>query len=52
MTFNDHHAGGDHFDVAANASANSRRVALALETRFELEDDMLNRARERLPVAV
>ena len=51
MTFNDHHAGGDRFDVA-QIRHELARVALALETRFELEDEMLNRTRETRSVAV
>ncbi len=45
MTFNDHHAGGDRFDVT-RIKGELAAVALALETRFELEDEMLNRTRE------
>jgi regulator of sigma D len=51
MTFNDHHAGGDHIDVA-RIKRELAAVALALETRFELEDDMLNRSRVTHAVAV
>jgi regulator of sigma D len=51
MTFNDHHAGGGHFDIAC-VRKELASVALALETRFELEDDMLNRTHERSAVPV
>ena len=45
MTFNDHHAGGDHIDVDSHQTR-IRGVALALETRFELEDEVLNRSQD------
>ncbi len=51
MTFNDHHAGGDHIDIT-RIKRELAAVALALETRFELEDDVLNRSAATLPVAV
>jgi len=51
MNFNDRHAGGGHFD-APNVRRQLATVALALETRFELEDDMLNRARESTAVVI
>lgn len=51
MNFNDHHAGGGHFDIA-HVRRELAIVALALETRFELEDEMLNRSHEGRAVAV
>ena len=51
MTFNDHHAGGDRLDVT-RIKRELAAVALALETRFELEDELLSRTRETHAVAV
>jgi regulator of sigma D len=51
MTFNDHHAGGDHIDVD-RTKRELAAVALALETRFELEDEVLNRSQATLAIAV
>lgn len=51
MTFNDHHAGGDHIDVS-RVKRELAALALALETRFELEDEILNRSAATLPMAV
>jgi regulator of sigma D len=51
MTFNDHHAGGDRIDVS-RIRRELAAVALALETRFELEDDVLNRSQATLAIAV
>lgn len=51
MTFNDHHSGGDRLDVT-RVKRELAEVALALETRFELEDEMLNRTRDTRAVAV
>jgi regulator of sigma D len=51
MTFNDHHAGGGHFDVP-RVRQELASVAFALETRFELEDDMFDRAQQMSAVAV
>ena len=51
MTFNDHHAGGDRLDVA-RIKTELATVALALETRFELEDELFNRTRETRAMAV
>ncbi len=51
MTFNDHHAGGDRIDVSC-IKRELAAVALALETRFELEDDVLNRSQTTLAIAV
>ena len=51
MTFNDHHAGGDRIDVT-RIKRELAAVALALETRFELEDEVLNRSQATLAVAV
>lgn len=51
MNFNDHHAGGGHFDIA-RVRRDLAGVAFALETRFELEDCMLNRVPARTAVAV
>ena len=51
MTFNDHHAGGDRLDVP-RIKRELAAVALALETRFELEDVMLSRSRETRTMAV
>lgn len=51
MTFNDHHAGGDRFDVV-RVRRELAAVALALETRFEMEDELLSRTQEtRVAVA-
>jgi regulator of sigma D len=51
ITFNDHHAGGDHIDVD-RIKRELAAVALALETRFELEDEVLNRSQATLAIAV
>jgi regulator of sigma D len=51
MTFNDRHAGGDHIDVD-RIKRELASVALALETRFELEDEVLNRSQATLAIAV
>jgi len=42
IAFNDCYAGGGHCEIAA-VRRELAGLALALETRFELEDDMLNR---------
>ncbi len=51
MTFNDHHAGGDRLDVT-RIKHELAAVALALEIRFELEDEMLNHTRETHAMAL
>jgi regulator of sigma D len=51
MTFNDRHAGGDPIDVS-RIKGELAALALALETRFELEDELLNRSATALPIAV
>jgi regulator of sigma D len=48
IAFNDRYAGGGHFETA-NVRRELASLALALETRFELEDEMLNRAHEATP---
>ena len=51
MSFNDRYAGGGRFDIDS-VRRELASLALALETRFELEDEMLSRAHERTMMAV